>query len=103
MAQSYRLLHAVLEAAVDDEVIPANPCKLRNAGTPKTARPSRALMAAEARALADHLGQDSRTQRYRALVLVLAFGGCASGKRRPCDDATSSTAGRDSESSGQFD
>lgn len=88
LAQSYRLLHGVLEAAVADEVIPANPCKLRNAGTPRTARPSRALTAVEARALADHLAQDSRTQRYRALVLVLAFGGLRFGEAtalRRCD------------------
>jgi integrase len=88
LAQSYRLLRSVLGVAVADEVIAANPCKLRNAGTPRAGRPSRALTAAEAQALADHLGQHSRTARYRALVLVLAFGGLRFGEAtalRRCD------------------
>jgi integrase len=88
LAQSYRLLRSILTIAVADEVIPANPCKLRNAGTPKAARPSRALTAVEAQALADQLGRDARTARYRALVLVLAFGGLRFGEAtalRRCD------------------
>jgi integrase len=80
LAQSYRLLRSVLNVAVHDDVIAANPCKLRNASTPKAARPSRALTAIEAQTLADHLGRDSRTARYRALVLVLAFGGLRFGE-----------------------
>lgn len=80
LAQSYRLLRSILGVAVADEVIPANPCKLRNGGTPKAGRPSRALTAAEAQALADHLGKHGRTARYRALVLVLAFGGLRFGE-----------------------
>ncbi|MCU1667934.1 MAG: Phage integrase [Blastococcus sp.] len=80
LAQSYRLLRSILGVAVADEVIPSNPCKLRNAGTPKAARPSRALTAAETQALADRLGRDGRTARYRALVLVLAFGGLRFGE-----------------------
>jgi integrase len=74
LAQSYRLLRAVLNVAVADEAIPSNPCKLRGAGTPKATRPSRALTAVEALQLAEQLGRDRRTERYRALVLVLAFG-----------------------------
>jgi integrase len=88
LAQSYRLLRSILGVAVADEVIPTNPCKLRNAATPKAARPSRALTAAEAQSLADHLGRDGRTARYRALVLVLAFGGLRFGEAtalRRCD------------------
>jgi integrase len=80
LAQSYRLLRSILAVAVADEVIAANPCRLRNASTPKATRPSRALTAAEAQSLADHLGQDRRTERYRALVLVLAFGGLRFGE-----------------------
>ncbi len=80
LAQAYRLLRSLLGVAVADEVIAANPCRLRNASTPKAARPSRALTAIEAQALADHLGADRRTERYRTLVLVLAFGGLRFGE-----------------------
>ncbi|MCO7218288.1 site-specific integrase [Klenkia sp. PcliD-1-E] len=80
LAQSYRLLRAVLGVAVADDAIPANPCKLRGASTPKAARPSRALTAAEATAVADHLGRSTRTDRYSALVLVLTFAGLRFGE-----------------------
>ncbi len=80
MAQSYRLLRAILNVAVADEAIASNPCRLRGAGTPKASRPSRALTAAEALQLAAQLGRDRRTERYRALLLVLAFGGLRFGE-----------------------
>jgi integrase len=80
LAQSYRLLRAILSVAVADEAIGFNPCRLRGAGTPKATRPSRALTAAEALQLAEQLGRDRRTERYRALVLVLAFGGLRFGE-----------------------
>ncbi len=80
LAQSYRLLRAILNVAVADEAIPSNPCRLRGAGTPKASRPSRALTAAEALQLAKQLGRDRRTERYRALLLVLAFGGLRFGE-----------------------
>jgi integrase len=80
LAQSYRLLRAILNVAVADEVIPSNPCRLRGAGTPKATRPSRALTAVESLQLAEQLGRDRRTERYRALLLVLAFGGLRFGE-----------------------
>jgi integrase len=80
LAQAYRLLRAILNVAVADEAIASNPCRLRGAGTPKASRPSRALTAAEALQLAEQLGKDRRTERYRALLLVLAFGGLRFGE-----------------------
>src|SRR3954451_14842057 len=80
LAQSYRLLRAILNVAVADEAIASNPCRLRGAGPPKAARPSRALTAAEALQLAEQLGRDRRTERYSALLLVLAFGGLRFGE-----------------------
>lgn len=80
LAQSYRLLRSILGVAVADEVIPANPCRLRNASTPKTARPSRSLTAVEVQAIADYLAKDKRTRRYAALVLILAFSGLRFGE-----------------------
>jgi integrase len=80
LAQSYRLLRAILNVAVADEVVSSNPCRLRGAGTPKASRPSRALTAAEALQLAEQLQKNRRTDRYAALVLVLAFGGLRFGE-----------------------
>ncbi|GAB3313712.1 site-specific integrase [Geodermatophilus aquaeductus] len=80
LAQAYRLLRAILNVAVADEAVASNPCRLRGAGTPKASRPSRALTAAEALQLAQQLGKDRRTERYRALLLVLAFGGLRFGE-----------------------
>jgi integrase len=75
LAQAYRLLRAVLGVAVADEVIAVNPCRLRSAGDPKAARPSRSLTVAEVQALAGAV-----PARYGALVLVLAFGGLRFGE-----------------------
>lgn len=75
LAQAYRLLRSLLNVAVADEVLASNPCRLRTAGTPKAARPSRSLTAAEVQALAGAV-----PDRYGALVLVLAFGGLRFGE-----------------------
>ena len=75
LAQSYRLLRAVLQVAVSDEAIAANPCRLRGAATPRPARPARALTVAEIRTLAAAV-----PDRYGALVLTLAFGGLRFGE-----------------------
>ena len=81
LAQSYRLLRSLLSVAVADNVIAANPCRLRSAGTPKPARPSRALTVTEVQELAAAV-----PDRYCALVL--AFGGLRFGEAtalRRCD------------------
>jgi integrase len=75
LAQSYRLLRSLLSVAVSDEVIAVNPCRLRSAGTPKPARPSRSLTSAEVQAIAETI-----PTRYRVLVLVLAYGGLRFGE-----------------------
>ncbi len=75
LVQSYRLLRALLNVAVADEVITTNPCRLRAAGIAKSARPSRSLTVAEVQALAEKV-----PSRYRALVLTLAFGGLRFGE-----------------------
>lgn len=80
LAQAYRLLRSLLNVAVHDDVIASNPCRLRSAGTPKAARPSRSLTVAEVQQLADVLRADDRTARYAVLVLVLALGGLRFGE-----------------------
>jgi integrase len=80
LAQSYRLLRSLLNVAVDDDVLTSNPCKVKKAGTPKAARPSRALTLTEVQRLAATMAGDDRTARYSALVLVLALGGLRFGE-----------------------
>lgn len=75
LAQAYRLLRAILNVAVRDGVIEMNPCRLRSAGAPKPARPSRSLTVSEVQALAEAV-----PARYRVLILVLAFGGLRFGE-----------------------
>jgi len=75
LVQSYRLLRALLNVAVADEVLATNPCRLRAAGIAKSARPSRSLTVPEVQALAGKV-----PARYRALVLTLAFGGLRFGE-----------------------
>jgi len=75
LVQSYRLLRALLNVAVADQVLATNPCRLRAAGIAKSARPSRSLTVPEVQALAGKV-----PSRYRALVLTLAFGGLRFGE-----------------------
>ncbi len=74
-AQAYRLLRSILNVAVRDGAISRNPCQDRGAGTPKATRASRSLTRDEVQALAAKV-----PSRYRALVLVLAFGGLRFGE-----------------------
>ncbi len=66
-AKAYRLLRAILNVAVDDEKIPANPCRIRGAG--KESAPERPVaMPEQVLAIADAIeGQ------YRALVIMGAW------------------------------
>lgn len=69
LAQSYRLLRAIFNVAVHDDLIPANPCKLKKASTAPKSRPTRALTVDEVMRLSDAV-----PDQYRAFVLVVAFG-----------------------------
>ncbi len=75
LVQAYRLLRALLNVAVGDEAITINPCRVRSAGVPKSARPSRALTAGEVHAVTSKI-----PARYQALVQVMAFGGLRFGE-----------------------
>jgi integrase len=68
IARSYSLLRAVLNTAVDDEILRRNPCRIRGAGQAETPeRPTASL--AEVFAIAASI-----QRRYRLLVLFAAFG-----------------------------
>lgn len=68
VAKSYRLLKAILETAVEDELIRRNPCRIRGAGKEAAAeRPVATVDQVDA--LADALGP-----RWRLMVYLGAYG-----------------------------
>lgn len=71
----YQLLRAILNGAVADEHLPANPCRIRNAGTVKRAHTIRPATAAEVTAAADAM-----PPQYRLLVLLAAWAAMRQGE-----------------------
>jgi integrase len=68
VSKAYRFLRAVMNTAVDDEVIQRNPCRIKGAGVEHPCeRP--VLTVTEVLRLADSI-----EPRYRALVLLAVFG-----------------------------
>ena len=68
-AKAYRLLRAMLNTAVDDDLIARNPCRIQGAGVERS--PERPVPTGdEVWALADEVGE-----RWRTLVLTSAFAG----------------------------
>jgi integrase len=73
-AKCYRLLRAILNTAVEDGIVAMNPCTIRGAGAERSAE--RAIPTIrEVFALAAAV-----QPRYRALVLLAAFGGLRRGE-----------------------
>ncbi|MEE4492317.1 tyrosine-type recombinase/integrase [Streptomyces sp. BE230] len=68
VAKTYRLLKAIMETAVDDELIRRNPCRIRGAGKELSAERQIATVA-QVDALADALGP-----RWRLMVFLGAYG-----------------------------
>ncbi|PBC83415.1 MULTISPECIES: tyrosine-type recombinase/integrase [unclassified Streptomyces] len=68
VAKSYRLLKAILETAVDDELIRRNPCRIRGAGKESSAERQIATVD-QVDALANALGP-----RWRLMVFLGAYG-----------------------------
>ncbi|MEW2490373.1 tyrosine-type recombinase/integrase [Streptomyces sp. NPDC048411] len=68
VAKSYRLLKAIMETAVDDELIRRNPCRIRGAGKESSAERQIATVD-QVDALADALGP-----RWRLMVFLGAYG-----------------------------
>ncbi|MGK5532109.1 tyrosine-type recombinase/integrase [Streptomyces sp. URMC 129] len=68
VAKCYRLLKAIMETAVDDELIRRNPCRIKGAG--KESAPERPIATvAQVDALADAMGP-----RWRLMVYLAAYG-----------------------------
>jgi integrase len=73
-AKSYRLLRAIVATAVTDGLIQTNPCRVRGAGTERSAE--RPIVGPDlVLKLADEIGP-----RFRALVLLAGFGGLRLGE-----------------------
>lgn len=76
VAKCYRLLHAILATAVEDELIPKNPCVLRGASTDRPAeRPVATVQ--QVYAIVDAIGPN-----LRALVIFATFTGLRIGELR---------------------
>ncbi|WP_246003093.1 site-specific integrase [Nocardia tenerifensis] len=69
-ANAYSLLRTIMNHAVDEELIPANPCRIKSAGTKKRKVEPIALSPSEIRHIASLM-----PERWRLLVLVAGFGG----------------------------
>lgn len=73
-AKCYRLLRAILNTAVEDGLLTANPCRIKGGGVERAEeRPVPSI--AQVYALADAV-----PPRYRVLVLMAAFGGLRPGE-----------------------
>ncbi|MEU8441944.1 tyrosine-type recombinase/integrase [Streptomyces microflavus] len=74
VAKAYQILRAIMNTAVDDEVIQRNPCRIKGAGAAKTAeRPF--LDVTEVFQLADAV-----PARFRVFILLAAFTGLRFGE-----------------------
>ncbi|TLQ46213.1 tyrosine-type recombinase/integrase [Streptomyces marianii] len=74
VVKAYQVLRAIMNTAVDDELIQRNPCRIKGAGAAKTAeRPF--LEVSEVFRLAD-----SVPPRFRVLILLAAFTGLRFGE-----------------------
>ena len=67
-ARAYSLLRTILNTAVADDLIQANPCRVRGAGSAKRARDIRPATLAELESIAE-----STPSRYRLMVLLAAW------------------------------
>ena len=67
-AHAYRLLRAVFNSAVDDELVSASPCRIRSGGASKREREVRPASLEELQAITE-----SMPERYRAAVLLAAW------------------------------
>ena len=75
LAQAYRLLRGILNVPVQDDVLRSNPCRIKGAGAVQPAVAARSLTVPEVLAIAEEI-----PARYKALVMVLAFGGLRFGE-----------------------
>jgi len=76
--QTYGCLHAILQRAYEDELIPANPCRIKGAGRPSKRRKPKPLAPAQVIAIADAMHH----QDWAIGILLGAWCGIRSGEMR---------------------
>lgn len=74
---AYSLLRTIFNAAVQDDLVPTNPCRIRGAGSTRRARDITVLTPGEVDALADAM-----PEKYRMMTLLAAWTGLRSGELR---------------------
>lgn len=74
-AHSYGLLRAIFTTAVSDDLVPANPCRIRGAGSARKQHKTRVASLPELEALVEAM-----PDRYRPMVLLAAWCGLRFGE-----------------------
>ena len=74
-AHAYSLLRTIMGTAVADDLLNANPCRIRGAGTARKIVESRPATLTELQAITDHV-----PERYRAMILLAAWCGLRFGE-----------------------
>lgn len=67
-AHAYALLRTIYSTAVADDLVPANPCRIRGAGSAKTVHRPKVATPAELDVIGENI-----VERFRALVLLAAW------------------------------
>lgn len=88
-AKAYGLLHAICATAVEDDILQANPCRIRGAALSKRRRRITPATPAEIDAIADAI-----PEAYRLLILLAAWCGPRSGELRELRRADVDVAAR---------
>ena len=86
-AHAYDLLRSVMKTAVDDELIAANPCRIRGAGQAKRAKKIRPATLAELEAIVTAMPEKYKLMVLFAAWLALRFGELAELRRSDVDTA----------------
>jgi len=84
-AHAYGLLRAILSTAVDDNLLPVNPCHIRGAGTAKRLHQTKPLSLPELEALVATMPVKYRPMTLLAAWCALRFGELAELRRKDID------------------
>ena len=84
-AKAYRVLHAIMATAIEDEKIAANPCRIRRGGSDTRARRIEIASEVEIDAIADAIRPEWRLMVLLAAYCSLRFGELAELRRSDVD------------------
>ena len=77
---AYAILNMICNTAIKDGLVDRNPCDVRGAMNPKVRKQVKIPTTVELHGIADKLGTDERTSRFRALVLLAGWCGMRFGE-----------------------